>query len=73
MNNLELVKTFSRNKMYQPEIFGATYNVFPVPFIMKLGIDIHIDAGDGRCPSAQVLRNSLSGHPPSPATTRRLA
>ena len=55
--------------MHQPEIFGATYNVFLVPFIMKLGIDVHMDAGDGRCPSDQVLRNSLSGHPPSPATT----
>ena len=28
-----------------------------------------VEAGDGQCPSAQVLRNSLSGHPPSPATT----
>ena len=25
---------------------------------------IHMDAGGGRCPFAQVLRNSLSGHPP---------
>ena len=25
---------------------------------------IHVDAGGGRCPFAQVLRNSLSGHPP---------
>ena len=26
---------------------------------------IYMDAGDGRRPFAQVLRNSLSGHPPS--------
>lgn len=26
---------------------------------------IYMDAGDGQRPSAQVLRNSLSGHPPS--------
>lgn len=26
---------------------------------------IYMDAGDGRRPSAQVLRNWLSGHPPS--------
>ena len=30
----------------------------------------HMVAGDGRCPLAQVLRNSLPGHPPLSATKR---
>ena len=43
MNDLVPLITFSRNKMHHPEIFGATYNVFLVPFIMSLGIDVHMD------------------------------
>ena len=30
-----------------------------------MAVDVYMDAGDGRRPFAQVLRNSLSGHPPS--------
>ena len=33
-----------------------------------LGMDINMMAGVGWCPLAQVLRNSLSGHPPTTGT-----
>ena len=33
-------------------------------------MDVNMAAGGGRCPLAQVLRNSLSGHPPTTGTTR---
>lgn len=51
-------------------------NVISVNYgLLKLLLTTKLDmaAVAGRCPLAQVLRNSLSGHPPSPATTRRLA
>ena len=33
---------------------------------------VYMDAGDGRRPFAQVLRNSLSGHPPSTGCETRI-
>ena len=41
-------------------------NLFIAPFVMH----INMVAGVGRRPLAQVLRNSLAGHPPTTGPTR---
>ena len=40
-------------------------NLFIVQFVANIGMDVSMVAGVGRCPLAQVLHNSLSGHPPT--------
>ena len=47
------------------------YNSSWYRLISKEAEDVYMDAACGRCPLAQVLRNSLPVHPPPSATKRR--
>ena len=40
-------------------------NLFIVQFVANIGMDVSMVAGVGKRPLAQLLRNSLSGHPPT--------
>ena len=47
--------------------------LFKAPLVMSIDMDVNMVAVVGQCPLAQVLRNSLSVHPPTTGTKLKLS